>query len=64
MKKYIAIKVVGLKHWLWFETDKTTEENGKFIGKEGWGNGGAYTEIEIDSQYITGRIRSNELQYV
>ena len=26
--KYKAIKVKGLRHWLWFATDKTTERGG------------------------------------
>ena len=62
-ERYIAIKLTGLDHWLWFEEEKTSEEKGVFIGKTGWGKGGAFTEIEVNSDEIIGRINSDTLQY-
>lgn len=61
--KYIAIKVEGISHWLWFEKDKVTEESGRFVGKSGWGSNGAFTEIDVNISRIQGRITSAELQY-
>jgi len=61
--KYIAIKVDGLNHWLWFETEKVTEKDGRFIGLAGWGEDGNYTEIDIDTNEILGRIHSDFPQY-
>lgn len=62
--KYIAIKVKGLNHWLWFDTTKVTRDSGIFIGKGGWGKSGAFTEIKIEERYISGEIESTDLQYV
>lgn len=61
--KYVAIKVKGLKDWLWFEKTRVLEENCRFIGKKGWGNDGALTEIDISEDEIVGRIESESLQY-
>jgi len=60
---YVAIKVKGMHPWLWFDKTKVVEKEGKFIGKEGWGRGGAPTNIEVDVHQIEGRIESSELQY-
>ena len=61
--KYIAIKVSGMNHYLWFETEKVTEENNVFVGKQGWGKGGAFTEIEVNVSEIVSRIQSDTPQY-
>ena len=61
--KYVAIKLIGLKSWLWFETANVTEEDGRFIGKAGWGQGGAFTEVDVDDDSIESRLVSEALQY-
>jgi len=61
--KYVAIKVRGLKHWLWFDKDKVEELGGIFTGEGGWGDGGALTEITVSTEDIVGRIFSENLQY-
>jgi hypothetical protein len=61
--KYIAIKIADFNYWLWFESNKTTEGNGIFTGKDGWGKRGAYTNITINSSQIIGRIETDTLQY-
>jgi len=61
--KYVAFKVKGLHNWLWFSRANVKEENGKVIGKGGWGEGGEFTEIEVSFEEITGRINSEALQY-
>jgi len=63
MDKYIAIKVRGLSHWLWFDLNKVTRVDGKFIGKAGWGLDGVFTEIDIPETEIVGEITSSNLQY-
>lgn len=63
VEKYTAIKVKGFSYWIWFEDEKITDENGKFVGKAGWGKGGAFTNIEIDRYEIVGLIKSDTLQY-
>lgn len=57
-EKYIAIKIQYLKHWLWFQTEKTSEDGDTFRGWDGWGDGGAYTNIEISTSLIQGRIKT------
>jgi hypothetical protein len=61
--KFIAIKVQGINHWIWFALSNVTKENNRFIGKSGWGKGGAFTEIEVSENKIEGVIHSDELQY-
>lgn len=61
--KYIAIKVKGIAHWLWFETKKVKHINHEFIGKDGWGKGGALTNITVSEDEIIGEIHSENLQY-
>ena len=61
--KYIAIKVDGLNHWLWFKSEEVTEKDSRFIGLSGWGEDGNYTEIDIDANEIIGRIHSDCAQY-
>ena len=61
--KYIAIKVVGIKHWFWFDRELTTRSNGKFTGKAGWGLAGAHTSITVPERLIEAEITSTELQY-
>ncbi len=63
--KYIAIKVSGINHWFWFENEKVSRHNikGTFIGKDGWGRGGALTNLEIPESQIEGEIESEDLQY-
>ena len=61
--KYVAIKIKGFDHYIWFQKSKTIRENGNFIGIEGWGKRGAFTEITIAESEIIGEIKSAELQY-
>ena len=60
--KYIAIKLKGLDHWLWFEKSKTVNHLGVFCGSEGWGKRGALTTIKVATNQIVGEIKSDELQ--
>ena len=61
--KYIAVKLIGFEHLLWFERSKTTEVGGTFVGREGWGEAGAFTNLECSIQAIEARIESDALQY-
>ncbi len=63
MNKYIAIKVVGIDHYIWFEKTKTKIKNGYFIGVGGWGKNGAYTDIKVKTKDIVSEIESASLQY-
>lgn len=36
-EKYIAIKINHLNHWLWFETEKISDDGDTFKGWDGWG---------------------------
>ena len=47
--KYLAIKVRGLPHWIWFETKQTVEVSDTFKGSNGWGKNGAQTDVEVPS---------------
>lgn len=62
-RKYIAVKPKGFKYYLWFETEKTTNELDIFIGKEGWGKGGALTNIKCSATEIKSFIYSDILMY-
>lgn len=64
MNKYIAIKVRGLDVWFWFEKTKVIRKEGMFVGTEGWGKGGACTNIKINDCFIDGELQSESLQYV
>lgn len=61
--KYIAIKIKGFDYYLWFEQSKVIEGLGCFIGKEGWGHHGAFTNIKVELSEIAGFVYSDELQY-
>jgi len=63
--KYLAIKVDGFKHWLWFDRKKVVRGNATFEGEEGWGDGGALiNSITVDENLIRGEIESDTLQYI
>lgn len=62
-RKYIAVKPKGFNHYIWFETTKTTNDLGVFIGEDGWGKNGALTSVKCKSSDIDGFIYSDELQY-
>lgn len=62
--KYIAIKVKGFHHYIWFERAKTSIKKGIFIGEAGWGDEGEFTNIKVKKSDITGEIESNKLQYL
>lgn len=64
LKKYVAIKPIGFRYYIWFETEKVIEDLGCFIGKGGWGKRGADTNIKCKSSEIDSYIYSNELQYI
>jgi len=61
--KYIAIKVKGFDHYIWFELSNTSREDGNFLGIQGWGKNGAFTEISVPVSEIISEIKSSELQY-
>lgn len=61
--KYIAIKVRGIRYWLWFNIKKVKRDSYTFIGKDGWGKGGAYTNITVPEDEIIGELYSDDLQY-
>lgn len=61
--KYIAIKPNGFSYWIWFERENVKRESGTFIGKDGWGLGGACTSIKINESDISGEMSSTNLQY-
>lgn len=61
--KYVAIKVKGIDHWFWFDRTGVSRDNGVFRGLDGWGDGGAMTEITVDEGLIEGEIASESLQY-
>ena len=61
--KYIAIKVKGISHWFWFLKEKVVRENGMFTGLNGWGKGGAETNLTVKESEIDGAIDSEDLQY-
>ena len=60
---YIAIKPIGFRHYLWFKMVKSTLEDSKFTGNEGWGKGGVFTEICINQSQIESVIYSESPQY-
>jgi hypothetical protein len=61
--KYMAIKVKGIKHWLWFETEKVTRDSNNFTGRDGWGKGGNLTDISVHENDIIGEMYSEAPQY-
>lgn len=63
LKKYIAIKPKGFPYYLWFKTDDVIQDLGCFIGKDGWGLGGAATSIKCTASEIESYIYSDKLQY-
>jgi len=62
-KKYIAIKVKGYDHWLWFEKPNVRYVGGKFIGEKGWGKHGTYIDVNISESDITSKIESTGLSF-
>ncbi len=62
-REYIAIKVKGMNHYIWFKTSKITVESGRFKGVDGWGSSGTLTHIECDYCEITSIIYSDSPQY-
>jgi len=61
--EYIAIKVIGMPHWLWFSKSKVSRAQGDFVGEDGWGEGWAATNITVQESCIEGEIHSEALQY-
>jgi hypothetical protein len=61
--RYIAILVRDFPNWLWFTREGVTEQDGRFIGVNGWSRGGAMTDINVPEFLILGRIESSELQH-
>ena len=61
--EYTAIKIKNFNHWLWFKTEKVTQKDGVFVGKEGWGYQGNLTEITINESEIIGYITSDFPMY-
>lgn len=63
LKKYIAVKPKGFLHYIWFKIEEVTCGAGCFIGKNGWGEGGADTSIKCKESEIESYIYSDTLQY-
>ncbi len=61
--KYIAIKLNGLNHYLWFETRHYFYEKDVFVGLNGWGKGGCRTNVKCNKNEINSYIYSDSLQY-
>jgi hypothetical protein len=61
--KYIAVKLIGFDHWLWFLLSDVVETELHFKGTNGWGKGGALTALHVPKNLIEGRIESDSLQY-
>lgn len=63
--KYTAIKLKCFNYWIWFETEECQSNTFTFIGKEGWGKGGAMIkELEVDLNLLEGQFTTDTLQYV
>lgn len=60
---YVAVKIEGQTHWIWFDVKNTKVKDFNFIGTEGWGKGGACTSIEVPKDLIIGIQYSESLQY-
>ena len=63
MNKFVALKIDGLKYWVWFEIEKVKEADGRVVGKSGWGKNGEFTEIDVPDGMIKARIYSRTLAY-
>ena len=63
LKKYVAIKPNGFNYYIWFETEKVIHDLGCFVGRDGWGKGGALTNIKCNANEIDSYIYSDVLQY-
>jgi len=62
--KYTAVKLKYHPYWIWFQMDKVKIDRHNFlIGNDGWGKGGAKTNINVNCKIIEGQIWSDELQY-
>ena len=61
--KYVALKVDGLKAWLWFKCDAVIEADGRVVAKAGWGEGGAYSELNVPVAMVLARLYSDPLAY-
>lgn len=64
VSKYIAIKLAGLSHYIWFDRKQGVTSDGvRFHGRGGWGKEGASTHVDCLISDITSIIYSNELKY-
>jgi hypothetical protein len=62
-RKYIAVKPKGFDYYIWFEQEKVIQDLVYFIGRNGWGKNGAFTNLKCRSSEIESFIYSDELQY-
>lgn len=62
-KKYTAIKLKGFDYYIWFETEKIINDLGLIMANNGWGKGGARTDIKCYEREAEAFIYSDELQY-
>lgn len=60
--KYVAFKLENFNYWIWFKVENVTETDAFITGKNGWGKGGALTEMHVSTSTIEGRIYSDTLQ--
>lgn len=60
---YVAVKLKGLPHFLWFERGRYRESATQFAGCDGWGPGGALTHAGGALDQIEARLFSDELSY-
>jgi len=61
--EYLAVRVAGLGHFLWFQRAQVTEADGYFCGLNGWGPDGARTQLLCAVVDIEARIDSDALPY-
>lgn len=61
--KYVAVKLKSFNYYIWFKVDETHYEDNTFVGLNGWGKNGAYTNLRCNKDEIVSYIYSKELQY-
>jgi hypothetical protein len=60
---YVAVKVKGFNHFIWFERFNIVDDGIFFCGVNGWAQGGALTHLNCESSAIEARIESDTLQH-
>ena len=58
---YVGLKIDGVRSWLWFKPGSIKEEGGRVVATGGWGQGGAYTSLDVPASLVRGRIESDSM---